>query len=85
MMHTWCTLLETLPLRVVKSFMSRSKLSIASSMSRFPLVSVSSSIFSIVAKLTGEFASLEEPTNDSVVLTVAVYPADGSDFVESER
>jgi hypothetical protein len=39
----------------------------------------------MVAKLTGEFASLEEPTDDSVIAIVTVFPADGSDFVESER
>jgi hypothetical protein len=40
---------------------------------------------SIVAKLIGEFASLEEPTNDADIAIVAVFSADGSDFVESER
>jgi hypothetical protein len=43
------------------------------------------SLFSIVAKLTGEFTSLEEPTDDSYIAIVAVFPADGSNFVESER
>jgi hypothetical protein len=42
-------------------------------------------LFFIVAKLTGEFASLEEPTDDSVIAIVVVFPADRSDFVESER
>jgi hypothetical protein len=41
--------------------------------------------FSIVAKLTGEFTSLEEPTDDSGIAIVAVFPADRSDFVESGR
>jgi hypothetical protein len=36
-------------------------------------------------KLTGEFASLEEHTDDSVIAIVAVFSADGSDFIESER
>jgi hypothetical protein len=41
--------------------------------------------FSIVAKLTDEFASLEEPTDDYVILTIAVCPTNGSDFVDSEK
>jgi hypothetical protein len=41
--------------------------------------------FPIVAKLTGEFASLKEPTDDSIIAIVAVFSADGSNFVESER
>jgi hypothetical protein len=44
-----------------------------------------SSLFSIVAKLTGEFTSLEEPTNHSYIAIVAVFLANGFDFVESER
>jgi hypothetical protein len=44
-----------------------------------------SPIFSVVAKLTSEFTSLEEPTNDSDIAIVAVLLADGSDFIESER
>jgi hypothetical protein len=44
-----------------------------------------SPVFSIVAKLTGEFTSLEEPTDDSDIAIVAVLLADGSDFVKSER
>jgi hypothetical protein len=36
-------------------------------------------------KLTGEFTLLEEPTDDSDTAIVAVFPADGSDFVGSER
>jgi hypothetical protein len=35
-------------------------------------------------KLTGEFASLEEPTDDSVIVIVAVFSADGSNFIEPE-
>jgi hypothetical protein len=48
--------------------------------------SIFSSLFYVVAKLTDEFTSLEEPTTDnSDIAIVAVFPADGSDFVESER
>jgi hypothetical protein len=36
-------------------------------------------------KLTGEFTSLEEPTNDSDIAIVAVLLAVGSNFIESER
>jgi hypothetical protein len=36
-------------------------------------------------KLTGEFTSLEEPTDDSDTAIVKVLLADGSDFVKSER
>jgi hypothetical protein len=42
-------------------------------------------VFSVVVKLTGEFTSLEEPTDDSDIAIVAVLLADGSNFVESER
>jgi hypothetical protein len=42
-------------------------------------------MLSVVAKLTGEFISLEEPTDDSDIAIVAVFSADGSDFVGSER
>jgi hypothetical protein len=44
-----------------------------------------SSIFSVVVKLIGEFTSLEEPIDDSDIAAVAVFPADGPDFVGSER
>jgi hypothetical protein len=44
-----------------------------------------SSILSVVVKLTGEFTSLEEPTDDNDIAILAVFPADGSDFVGSER
>jgi hypothetical protein len=44
-----------------------------------------SPIFSVVAKLTGEFTSLEEPTDDYDIAIVMVLLANGSDFVESER
>jgi hypothetical protein len=36
-------------------------------------------------KLTGEFTSLEEPSDDSSITTVLGLLADGSGFVESER
>jgi hypothetical protein len=39
----------------------------------------------VVTKLTGEFTSLEKPTNDSDMAIVAVVPADRSDFVGFER
>jgi hypothetical protein len=42
-------------------------------------------MFSVVVKLTGEFTSLEEPTDDSDIAIVVVFPADGSDFDGSER
>jgi hypothetical protein len=42
-------------------------------------------MFSIVVNLTGEFTSLEEPTDDSDIAIVMVLLADRSDLVESER
>jgi hypothetical protein len=42
-------------------------------------------VFSTAAKLTGEFTSLEEPTNDSDIASVLVPLADGSGFAGSER
>jgi hypothetical protein len=42
-------------------------------------------ILSVVAKLTGEFTSLEEPADDSDVAIVMVFHADMPDFVGSER
>jgi hypothetical protein len=41
--------------------------------------------FSIAAKLTGEFASLEEPTDDPDDVILSALLADETDFVESER
>jgi hypothetical protein len=38
-----------------------------------------------VAKLNGEFTSLEKPTDDSDMAIVAVVPTDRSDFIGSER
>jgi hypothetical protein len=40
---------------------------------------------SVVAKLTDEFASLEEPPDDSDITIVLTLLADGAGFVESER
>jgi hypothetical protein len=58
-------------------------------MSIFSMVSSSSSIFPLVfsaaAKLTGEFTSLEEPTDDPDIVIVLVLLADGSSFTGSER
>jgi hypothetical protein len=42
-------------------------------------------VFSVVAKLTGEFTSLEEPTDDSDIAIVVVLLADGSNFIKFER
>jgi hypothetical protein len=39
----------------------------------------------IVVKLTGEFASPEEPTDVYDIAAVAVFLADGPDFIGSER
>jgi hypothetical protein len=41
--------------------------------------------FFVVAKLTGEFASLEELTDDPDVVILSALPADGTNFIESER
>jgi hypothetical protein len=53
------------------------------------MVSLSSSIFSpvffVIAKLTGEFTSLEEPTDDSDIAIVLFLLADGTGFARSER
>jgi hypothetical protein len=43
------------------------------------------SIFLVSLKLTGEFTSLEEPTDDSDLATDAVFPAYGPEFIRSER
>jgi hypothetical protein len=47
--------------------------------------SIVSSIFSVDAKLAGEFTSLEEPTDDSDLAADAVFPADRPEFIGSER
>jgi hypothetical protein len=41
--------------------------------------------FSVAAKLTGEFASLEEPTNDPDAIILSALSIDGTDFIESKR
>jgi hypothetical protein len=41
--------------------------------------------FSIAAKLTSEFASLEEPIDDPDALILSALSADETDFVKSER
>jgi hypothetical protein len=52
------------------------------------MFSLTSAIFpsttSVAAKLTGEFASLEEPTDDSHIAIVLTSLADGSDKIRSE-
>jgi hypothetical protein len=53
-----------------------------------PVLSGSSNFsyrFPVAAKLTGEFASLEEPTDDPDAMILSVLLADGTDFVGSER
>jgi hypothetical protein len=52
------------------------------------MISSSSLILSsmlVVVKLTGEFTSLEEPADDYDTAIVAVFPADGFDFIGSKR
>jgi hypothetical protein len=46
--------------------------------------SIFSRVFSAVAKLTGEFTSLEEPTDDLDIVIVLILLADESSFVGSE-
>jgi hypothetical protein len=46
---------------------------------------LSPSAIDAFAQLTGEFTSLEEPSDDSSVSSVSGFFADGSGFVESER
>jgi hypothetical protein len=58
-------------------------------MSGSPRVSSNSSSFfykfSVAARLTGEFTSLEEPTDDPDLAIVLVLLADGPNFTGSER
>jgi hypothetical protein len=42
-------------------------------------------MFSAIVKLTSEFTSLEEPTDDSDTVKFLVSLADGSGFARSER
>jgi hypothetical protein len=44
-----------------------------------------SSSFSVAAKLTSEFTSLEEPADDPDAVVLSAWPADGIGFVGSER
>jgi hypothetical protein len=83
--HNWCTLLET-PLLLLA--ISLDLPTAFSAMVSYPILSGSSNFpckFSVDAKLTGELASLEDPTNDPDVVILSALPADGTDFVESER
>jgi hypothetical protein len=61
----------------------------ASSVSGFPRVLSNSSSFSfihpIAVRLTGEFTSLEEPTDDLDAVILSVLFADGPDFIGPER
>jgi hypothetical protein len=85
MTHNWCMLLETPLLPLAKSV----GLSIAASTMVFcPVLSGSSNSpcrFSITAKLTGEFASLEEPTDDPDLAIILVLLVDRPDFAGLER
>jgi hypothetical protein len=60
----------------------------ASTMVLCPVLSGSSNFscrFSIAAKLTGEFASLEKPTDDPDLAIISVLLVDGPDFAGLER
>jgi hypothetical protein len=52
---------------------------ISSGSSNFP------SEFYVAAKLTSEFTSLEEPTDDPDAVILSALPADGTGFVGSEK
>jgi hypothetical protein len=83
--HNWCTLLET-PLLLLAISLDLSTAS--STMVSCPISSGSSNFsckFSVATKLIGEFASLEEPTDDPDVVILSALPTDGTDFIESER
>jgi hypothetical protein len=61
---------------------------VSSTMISCPISSGSSNFpskFSIAAKLTGEFTSLEEPTDDPDAVILSALSADGTGFVGSER
>jgi hypothetical protein len=89
MTHNWCTLLETPLLPLAKSLDLSHGLSIAASAMNFRPVSSGSSNFScrfsVAARLTGEFASLEEPTDDPDLAIISVLLIDGPDFTGFER
>jgi hypothetical protein len=82
-------LLETPLLLLAKSPELSYDLFIVTSTSGFPRVLSNSSSsfyrFSVAAGLTGEFASLEEPTDDPDLVIVSVLFVDGPDFAGSER
>jgi hypothetical protein len=84
MTHNWCTFLETPLLSATKSLVLLCVLRVVSSKSSFSRILSPSVIFTF-PKLTGEFTSLEEPSDDSSITTVSGLLADGSGFVESER
>jgi hypothetical protein len=75
-------------LSVAKSLGLSCGLITVASMPGFPRVSLNSSffcIFSVAARLTGEFTSLEEPIDDLDTVIVLVLLVDGPDFTGSER
>jgi hypothetical protein len=89
MTYNWCTLLEMSLLPVAKSLGLSCGLTTVASMSGFPRISSnSSSLFclsSVAVRLTGEFTSLEEPTDDPDVVILSALLADEPDFAGSER
>jgi hypothetical protein len=50
----------------------------------YRVLRIFSPVSSAVAKLTDEFTSLEEPTDDLDMVTVLILLADGSSFIGSE-
>jgi hypothetical protein len=61
---------------------------VSSTMINCPISSGSSNFpskFFVVAKLTSEFTSLEEPTDDPDAVILSALPADGTGFIGSER
>jgi hypothetical protein len=80
-------LLETPLLLLAKSLELSCDLSIVTSTSGSPRVSSNSSSFSyrfsVAAGLTGEFASLEEPTDDPDLAIISVLFVDGPNFAGS--
>jgi hypothetical protein len=82
-------LLEMPLLLLAKSLELSRDLSIVTSTSGSPRVSSNSSSsscrFSVAAGLTGEFASLEEPTDDPDLAIILVLFVDGPDVAGSER
>jgi hypothetical protein len=89
MTHNWCTILEMLLLPLAKSLDLSHGLSTAASVMIFrPISSGSSNFsyrFSIAVRLTGEFALLEEPTDDPDLAIILVLLVDGPDFAGFER